>query len=125
MNMMKRMQPSDLHKGPIRHPILPEGFIDRVRRFKGILSDVDRTTLEEAIDNFKRYRHPEEELAIWERIANTYQLFLSRNPTTDLAIKKEIFGFFSVRRWGRMIGATSRCWRATKSTISFFNYRGL
>src|SRR6266436_6156283 len=91
MDITKRMRPSDLHKGPIQDAVLPDDFIDRVRTFKAVLSDVDRTTLEETIDNFKRDMHPEEELAIWERIANTYQLFISHNPTTDLAIRKEIF----------------------------------
>src|ERR1700720_280645 len=77
------LQPSELHKGPIRRPVLPESYVDRIKAFKAILSDVDPTSLETAIDNFKRDTHPEDELAIWERIANTYQLFLSRNPISD------------------------------------------
>ena len=82
---------SELHKGPIRHPVLPDSFVDRIKAFKAILSDVDPTSLETAIDNFKRDTHPGEEIAIWERIANTYQLFLSRNAVADPAIRKEVF----------------------------------
>jgi hypothetical protein len=89
--MKEPLQPSQLYKGPIRHLVLSDEFIDRVKRFKVTLADVDETSLEETIDNFKRDTHPEEELAIWERIANTYRLFLSHNPKTDLTIKKEIF----------------------------------
>jgi hypothetical protein len=89
--MRTQLQPSDFHKGPIRHPVLADSFVDRVKAFKAILSDVDSTSLEAAIDNFKRDTHPEEELAIWERIANTYQLFLSHNPISDPAIMKEVF----------------------------------
>ena len=89
--MKEPLQPSQLYKGPIRHPVLSDGFVDRVKRFKRTLADIDSTSLEETMDNFKRDTHPEEELAIWERIASTYQSFLSDNPTTDLAIKREVF----------------------------------
>src|SRR5438128_39372 len=114
-----------LHKGPIRHLVLSDEFVDRVRRFKGTLADVDGTSLEEAMDNFKRDTHPEEELAIWERIANTYQLFLSHNPTTDLAIKKEIFAVVL----GASMGADdwSNIKRLNSDQINHLvlNYRGL
>jgi hypothetical protein len=89
--MKTPLHPSELHKGPIRHPVLPDSFVNRIKSFKAILSDVDPTSLETAIDNFKRDTHPEEEIAIWERIANTYQLFLSHNAVSDPAIRKEVF----------------------------------
>jgi len=89
--MKTQLQPSELHKGPIRHPVLPDSFVDRIKAFKAILSDVDPTSLQTAIDNFKRDAHPEGELAIWERIAATYQLFLSHNPISDPEIRKEVF----------------------------------
>jgi hypothetical protein len=89
--MKTPLQPSELRKGPIRHPVLPDSFVDRIKAFKAILSDVDPTPIETAIDNFKRDTHPEEEIAIWERIANTYQLFLSHNAIGDPAIRKEVF----------------------------------
>ena len=89
--MKQQIPPADLVAGPIRHPVLPDGFVDRIKAFKAILGDVDPTSLETAIDNFKRDTHPEDELMIWERIANIFQLFLSHNPTNDPAIRKEIF----------------------------------
>jgi hypothetical protein len=85
------LQPSELHEGPIRHPALPDGLVNRIKAFKAILSDVDPTSLETAIDNFKRDTHPEQEIAIWERIANAYKLFLSHNAVSDPAIRKEVF----------------------------------
>jgi hypothetical protein len=123
--MKTRLQPSDLHKGPIRRQILPDSFVDRIKAFKAILRDVDSTSLETAIDNFKRDTHPEEELAIWERIANTYQVFLSHNPSSDPAIRKEVFAV--------LIGASmaSEDWSNIKKLNSdqinylVANYRGL
>jgi hypothetical protein len=119
------LQPSELHKGPIRRPVLPDSFVDRIKAFKAILSDVDPTPLETAIDNFKRDTHPEEEIAIWERIANTYQLFLSHNPISDPAIRQEVFAV--------LIGASmgSKDWSNIKKLNSdqishlVANYRGL
>jgi hypothetical protein len=89
--MKTPLQPSELHKGPIRHPVLPDSLVDRIKAFKAILREVDPTPLETAIDNFKRDTRPEEEIAIWERIASTYQQFLSHNAVSDPAIRKEIF----------------------------------
>jgi hypothetical protein len=82
---------SDLKFGPIRHPVLPDDFIERIKAFKKILSDFDAVSLEQTVDNFKRDTNPESELLIWERIASTFQLYLSHNPTTNSAIRKDIF----------------------------------
>jgi hypothetical protein len=90
-SMKKQVRLSDLQFGPIRHPDLPDDFIDRVKTFKAILADVDASSLETTIENFKRDADPKSELIIWERIALTFQTFLSHNPTTDPAIKKDIF----------------------------------
>jgi hypothetical protein len=88
--MKKPIELSHLRPGPIRHPVLPDDFIERIKAFKKILGDADNASLEQTIDNFKRDTHPENELAIWERIASTFQMFLSHNPTADAAIRKDI-----------------------------------
>jgi Sec-independent protein translocase protein TatA len=82
---------SDIQFGPIRHPVLPRDFIKRIKAFKKILSDIDSVPIEQTIDNFKRDADPESELVIWERIASTFQMYLSHNPTADSAIRKRIF----------------------------------
>jgi len=82
---------SDIQFGPIRHPVLPRDFIKRIKAFKKILSDIDSVSIEQTIDDFKRDADPESELVIWERIASTFQVYLSHYPTTDSAIRKRIF----------------------------------
>jgi len=89
--MAKSVRLSRLQDGPIRHPILPDDFIGRIKRFKEILGDVDASSIEATVDNFKRDAHPENELVIWERIAYTFQTFLSHNQTTDPAVRKDMF----------------------------------
>ena len=122
--MKEPPQPSQLYKGPIRQLALSDEFIDRVKRFKGTLADVDGTSLEETIDNFKRDTHPEEELAIWERIANAYQLFLSHNPTTDLAIKKEIFAVLLAASMGADDWSNIKKLNSDQINRLVLNYRG-
>jgi hypothetical protein len=87
----ERIPLSQLRPGPVRHPQLDPDLIERIRAFKQILAEVDTSTIDQTIDNFKRDQHPAREVAIFERIAATYQLYLSHNLTDDLATKKDIF----------------------------------
>jgi hypothetical protein len=88
--MKEQLRLSDIQFGPIRHPVLPDDFIERIKAFKKILGDIDSVSIEQTIDNFKRDADPQSELIIWERIASTFQMYLSHNPTTDSAIRKRI-----------------------------------
>ena len=64
---------SELKMGPNRGVILPEGFILRVIKYKEKLKEVETLSLEETIDSFQRDLHPENELEIWEGIAEIYE----------------------------------------------------
>jgi hypothetical protein len=123
--MTTPLQPSELHKGPIRHPVLPDSFVDRIKAFKAILSDVDPTPLETAIDNFKRDSHPEDEIAIWERIANTYRLFLSHNAVGDPAIRKEVFAVLIGASMGSEDWSNIKQLNSDQINYLVANYRGL
>jgi hypothetical protein len=123
--MKTQPQPSELHKGPIRHPVLPDSLVDRIKTFKAILSNVDPTSIETAIDNFKRDTHPEEEIAIWERIANTYHLFLSHNPISDPAIRKEVFAVLIVASMGSEDWSSIKKLNSDQINYLVGNYRGL
>jgi|SRR5712691_1884591 len=122
---MKTQPQPDLHKGPIRHPVLPDSFVDRIKAFKAILSDVDPTSLETAIDNFQRDTHPEQELAIWERIANTFQLFLSHNRISDPAIRKEVFAVLIGASMGSEDWSNIKKLNSDQINYLVANYRGL
>jgi hypothetical protein len=89
--MDKQIRLSDIKVGPIRHPVLPADFIRRIIAFKKVLGDVDRASLEKTIDNFQRDADPESELVIWERIASTFETYLSHNKTTDPEIRRDIY----------------------------------
>lgn len=88
----KRIKIKDIKvDGTIRTPLLPVGFIERVQKFKKILVEVEKMTLEQAIANFQQDQTPERELAIWEYIASAYQDFIEVNPNLTIDEKKEAF----------------------------------
>jgi hypothetical protein len=90
--VIKREKISDIEPNPfIRHASLPNELIERIKKFKGLLGDVENATLEETIDSFKRDMNPEREIRIWERIASVYNAYISEKSITDLATRKEVF----------------------------------
>ena len=82
---------SELKMGPIRQEVLPEGFIVRVQKFKDILKEVEKSSLEEAVSNFQRDMLPESELEIWEDMARRYEITLKHNSQLDISEKTKIF----------------------------------
>ena len=89
---VKKVKISELKTGPIRHEKLPDGFIVRVQKYKVKLKEVDATSLEEAVSNFQRDLHPENELRIWEVIAYQYEKEVEANPRWTTKEKKDCLG---------------------------------
>jgi hypothetical protein len=120
-----RVELVNVEKGPIRHPVLSDDLLQRIDAFREILADVDNTTLEESLDDFKRDAHPEQEIAVWERIANTYAIFLSHNPTDDLAIKRDIFSVILIASLGMEDWTEIRYLTRDQIRQLVLNYKGL
>lgn len=88
----KRMKVSNLKTdSTLRSPILPDGFIERVQKYKSILAEVERTSLEETILNFQKDLYPERELEAWGLITSKYQDFTNANPELTLEDKRKAF----------------------------------
>ena len=88
---IKYVKISDINESPIRHSELPSELIDRIRVFKAKLSEVELIPVETTINNFKCDKNPENEVLIWERIANAYTQYLHDNPSTELSFKKDVY----------------------------------
>ena len=88
---LKKINISDIKQGDVRHAILPDELVERIKKFKELLGDVDKSTLDETIDNFKRDMHPEKEVRIWEHIASVYNAYITEKSITDFATRREIF----------------------------------
>lgn len=62
---------------------LTEAQVERIRAFKEILGDNDPSSLEEALDNFRRDHNPDPQIVIWERIARAWQEEVASRGVTD------------------------------------------
>jgi len=70
---------------------LSESFIERVKKFKNTLKEVETMTIEESLSNFQKDRNPESELDLWEHMASAYEDFTQINPRLTLEEKKDVF----------------------------------
>ena len=81
---------ADLKPNEIQHERLSEEQVRRIARLHEIFAEVDSSSLEKWIDNFKRDQDPDLEIAIWERIAKRYTDYCSqRNLSLDA--KDDVF----------------------------------
>jgi uncharacterized protein (UPF0262 family) len=66
-------------------------IIDRIISYKYKLSDVEPSSIDEAILNFQRDLNPEKEVAIWEKITEDYLDECERNQNWTFTDKKRYF----------------------------------
>ncbi|MBI2033933.1 MAG: response regulator [Candidatus Liptonbacteria bacterium] len=76
---------------PIRHPFLPKQWVKRIEVFSKILFEVFPSPIEKTVDNFKRDTHPEEQIEIWEAMAEVYRDYVEEHPNLSLDEKKGLF----------------------------------
>jgi hypothetical protein len=89
--------PNDLTPGPIVHDSLSTDQIEKIKKIQVTFSEVNPSSLEETITDFKRDRNPNNEIAIWLAMANAYEKFTSKRTTLDLNKKKEAYGLILMR----------------------------
>ena len=78
---------ADLNPNEVQHERLSEAQLGRITRLHEIFAEVDSSSLEKWIDNFKRDQDPDSEIAIWERIAKRYIDYCSqRNLSLDAKV---------------------------------------
>lgn len=97
---MKKIKITQIQQGPILQRVLPNGFIDRVLKFKQVLKEVETSSVEVALSNFQRDYHPERELLIWEAIAEQYQKISFEHPDWNIEEKKKAFVDILQNSWG-------------------------
>jgi hypothetical protein len=68
----------DLEPNEIVHDSLSEAQIANIKRIQDVFSEVNSSSLEETINDFRRDQHPDKEIAIWLKMADAYQRFTSR-----------------------------------------------
>ena len=73
---------AQLKPGDYQHPPFSDDVREFLRAIKRDLDEIYPKTLEEWEDGFRRDRNPAGEIALWLRLAETYQAFVNRIPRT-------------------------------------------
>lgn len=87
---------ASLQPEQIKHQGLSPKQMERIYKLRGVLAEVERSPVEKWIDNFKRDANPDNELAVWERIADSYMRFCARKPLS-MEAKKDVFQLLLLR----------------------------
>jgi len=88
---------NDLTLSPVIHDTLNSNQIEKITEIQRVFSEVNPSSLEETITDFKRDRNPDNEIAIWLAMANAYEKFTSKNPSIDIDKKKEAYELILIR----------------------------
>jgi hypothetical protein len=90
------VDPASLKPGPIRHQGLSPKQMERIYKLRDTLAEVEHSSIEKWVDNFKRDANPDKELAIWERIADGYRRNCSKRQLS-IEAKKDVFQLLLLR----------------------------
>lgn len=83
---------------PEVHDSLNTDQTTKVKKIYITFSEVNPSTLEETISNFKRDQYPDNEINVWLNMAKTYENFIStRTSKLDLNKKKEVYKLILIR----------------------------
>lgn len=82
---------SNLKHNDIQHQELSQELIERIKAYKEILAEVEPSSLEKALDDFKRDRNPENEVRVWEKIALSYKHYCEAHPKSSFNDRKRAY----------------------------------
>src|SRR5262245_17966299 len=85
-----------LAPGPIRHETLTPDQLRRIEALQRTFSDVDPTPLDKWVDDFKRDRDPDREIAVYEAMAQAYTTYCARHALTPAA-RDDVYQLVLVR----------------------------
>ncbi len=111
-SLLLRVRPKPRVTPPIRSELIDIGTIQaseynatslstdqvhRIQRLEATFRDAEGGSLGRWIDNFSRDANPENELRLWEHMANVYSTFVSSRPMLTALQRKEAFGLLVLR----------------------------
>ena len=87
---------ASLKPGQIRHQGLSPKQMERIYKLRDTLAEVEHSSIEKWVDNFKRDANPDKELAVWERIADGYTRYCTKR-LLSIEAKKDVFQLLLLR----------------------------
>ena len=94
----EELSPAEISLSPIRRDSLSSEQLVRIKEIQIAFAEVNPSTLEETIDNFKRDQNPDHEIAIWTSMSNTYKDFVeAKAGKLSIEEKKEVYALILLR----------------------------
>jgi hypothetical protein len=93
---VKWVDPKTIQPGPIRRDSLTDEQMARIRALQATFVEVDRQTVDQWVDNFKRDADPDKELRIWERMSKAFRAYCDGRKLSPEA-KKDVFSVVLLR----------------------------
>ena len=93
----KPLAPQELTPGPIVHDTLTTDQLKKIETIQQTFAEVNPSTLEETIDDFKRDQHPDREIESWLAMAHAYGKFTTKHKGLDLNKKTEAYRLILMR----------------------------
>jgi hypothetical protein len=87
----------DLNLSPVVHDTLNKQQIGKIKIIQEIFAEVNPSTLDETITNFKRDQNPDNEIAIWLTMATAYEKFILKNKNINFNKKEEAYKLILMR----------------------------
>jgi hypothetical protein len=88
--------PASPEPGAIKHIGLSPNQMERIHKLRNTLAEVYHSPIEKWVDNFKQDSDPDKELAVWERIADSYTRYCSKR-LLSIEAKKDVFQLLLLR----------------------------
>ncbi len=88
---------SDKNANIRAHKDLSEHQKKRISAIQQALMEVNNTSLEETLNNFRKDLNPDNEIEIWEVIAGAYQQMLRKMPDASPEEKHEVYRLLLLR----------------------------
>jgi len=92
----EKVDPKTLRPGRIQHEQLSGEQVGRIKALQQTFSDVDSSSLDKWVEDFKRDQDPEREIRIFERMAQAYRAYCSGKNLTPEA-KQDVFHIVCLR----------------------------
>src|SRR5688572_14818581 len=97
-NEPKEMAIGDLELNEIVHDSLTSRQIKDIERIQTVFAEVNSSSLEETIENFKRDQHPDNEISIWLKMADAYEKFtVDKKGSIGMDKKNEAYELLLLR----------------------------
>jgi hypothetical protein len=95
-NKTVKIPASQIEMSPVVHDTLSTTQIENIRKIQAVFAEVNPSTLEETITNFKRDQHPDNEINIWLNMAAAYEKFTAVHKIS-LEKKEEAYKLILLR----------------------------